>query len=63
MKQVLNNIPDLKEWLSDEILKKFNFILWKKSLLELHDPKNVKKKGNFLNRLIFDEIISKFLIN
>jgi len=63
IKQVLNNIPDLKEWLSDEILKKFNFISWKKSLLELHDPKNVKKKGNFLNRLIFDEIISTFLIN
>ena len=57
------NIPDLKEWLSDEILKKFNYISWKKAILELHDPKNIKKKGNFLNRLIFDEIISTFLIN
>ena len=63
IKEVLKNIPDLKEWLSDEILKKFNFITWKNALLELHDPKNVKKKGNFLNRLIFDEIISTFLIN
>ncbi len=60
---VLKNIPDLKEWLSDEILKKFNYISWKKAILELHDPKNFKKKGNFLNRLIFDEIISTFLIN
>ena len=61
--EVLINIPDLKEWLSDEILKKFNYISWKKAILELHDPKNIKKKGNFLNRLIFDEIISTFLIN
>ena len=60
---VLKNIPDLEEWLSDEILKKFNYISWKKSILELHNPKNIKKKGNFLSRLIFDEILSTFLIN
>ena len=59
----MKNIPDLNEWLSDEILKKFNYISWNKAILELHDPKNIKKKGNFLNRLIFDEIISTFLIN
>ena len=63
IKEVLKNIPDLDEWLSDAVLKKFNYISWKNSLLELHDPKNIKKKGNFLNRLIFDEIISTFLIN
>jgi len=61
--EVLKNIPDLDEWLSDEILKKFNYISWKKSLLELHNPKNIKKKGDFLSRLIFDEILSTFLIN
>ena len=61
--EVLKNIPDLDEWLSDEILKKFDYITWKKSILELHNPVNVKKKGNFLNRLIFDEILSTFLIN
>ena len=60
---VLKNIPSLDEWLSDEVLKKFNYISWKKAILELHDPKNVKKKGNFLKRLIFDEILSVFLIN
>ena len=61
--EVLKNIPNLEEWLSDEILKKFNYISWKKSILELHNPKNIKKKGNFLSRLIFDEILSTFLIN
>ena len=61
--EVLKNIPDLNEWLSKDILKKFNYISWKKSILELHNPKNVKKEGNFLKRLIFDEILSTFLIN
>ncbi len=61
--EVLKKIPDLNEWLSHNILKKFNFITWKKSILELHDPININKKGNFLNRLIFDEILSHFLIN
>ena len=61
--EVLQNIPDLNEWLSEDILKKFNYISWKKSILELHNPKNVKKKGHFLDRLIFDEILSTFLIN
>ena len=43
IQEVLKNIPDLKEWLSDEILKKFNFITWKEALLDLHSPKNIKK--------------------
>ncbi len=63
MDEVLKNIPDLNEWHSDDILKKFNYISWKKAILELHNPNNINKKGNFLNRLIFDEIISSFLIN
>ena len=61
--EVLKNIPNLDEWLSDEILKKFEYISWKESILELHNPKNIRKKGNFLSRLIFDEILSTFLIN
>ncbi len=63
MDEVLKNIPDLNEWHSEDILKKFNYISWKKAILELHNPKNINEKGNFLNRLIFDEIISSFLIN
>ena len=61
--EVLKNIPNLNEWLSIDILKKFNYISWKEAIIELHNPKNINKKGNFLNRLIFDEIISTFLIN
>ncbi len=61
--EVLENVPDLNEWLSERILKKFNNISWKEAIIELHNPKNIKKKGHFLSRLIFDEIISTFLIN
>ncbi len=60
---VLENIPDLQEWLSKDISKKFNNISWKEAVFQLHNPKNIKKKGSFLNRLIFDEILSTFLIN
>ena len=60
---VLQNLPDLNEWLSEHILKKFNNLSWKESVLKLHEPKNTNKKGDFLNRLIFDEILSNFLIN
>ena len=42
--EVLTKIPDLNEWLSKEILEKFDYISWKKSILDLHDPKNIKKK-------------------
>ena len=63
IQQVLKNIPDLDEWLSERILKKFNYISWKQSVIQLHHPKNIKKKGKFLDRLIFDEIFSTFLIN
>ena len=63
LKQVLENIPDLDEWLNEELLKKFNNISWKNAILELHKPENFKKKGKFLSRLIFDEIFSNFLIN
>ena len=47
IEEVLKNIPDLNEWLSNEILKKFNYITWKKSILELHNPNKAKKKRKF----------------
>ena len=61
--EVLKNLPDLDEWLSEDMSNKFNNISWKSSIIQLHDPKNFNQKGNFLNRLIFDEILSNFLIS
>ena len=61
--QVLEDLPDLNEWHSKEIMDKFDNISWKNSILELHKEKNINKKGNFINRLVFDEIMSNFIIN
>ena len=63
MDNVLKNLPDLDEWLSKDIQNKFNNISWKNSMMQLHDPKYFNKKGDFLNRLIFDEIFSNFLVS
>ena len=61
--QVLNKIPDLNEWLNKNISNKFENIKWKDAVIQLHDPKNLNKKGSFYKRLVFDEILSSFLIN
>ena len=63
IKYVLENLPELDEWLSNRILKKFDNLTWKDCILKLHSPKNFEEKGNFFNRLIFDEIFSTFLLN
>ena len=60
---VLINIPDLKEWHSNEILQKFDNLSWKKSIIKLHDPNNIHKKGNFFKRLVYDEIFATLLTN
>ena len=64
MQQVLENVPDLEEWHDTEVLKKFNNISWKESILKLHDPKSSNKTNSkFFKRLAFDEIFSSFLIS
>ncbi len=61
--EVLNKIPQLNEWLSDDICNRFNNISWKDAIIKLHNPKNINRKGYFYERLVFDEILSNFLIN
>ena len=60
---ILNKLPYLNEWLSNDILKNFNNITWRDAIIELHNPRNKGKTGNYLKRLIFDEIISTFIAN
>ena len=62
--QIIDNLPDLDEWHSKEIIKKFGNLSWNKSIRELHKPENIGKyKDNFYQRLAFDEIFSTFLVN
>ena len=41
--QVLNVLPNLEEWHSNEIMKKFDNISWHNSIKELHKPENIGK--------------------
>ncbi len=64
IKQIINNLPDFKEWHSKNITSKFQNISWKTSVEELHKPENIGNfKSNFYKRLAFDEIFSTFLVN
>ena len=64
IKQILNKLPCLDEWHSNDVIKKFNYISWNNSIKELHKPENVGNfKKNFYQRLAFDEIFSTFLVN
>ena len=64
IKQIIENLPELKEWHSNEIMKKFNYINWKEAIKELHKPENIGNyKKDYYKRLAFDEIFSTFLVN
>ncbi len=62
--QILKDLPTLKEWHSNHIIKKFDNITWNESIIELHKPENIGKyKSNFYRRLAYDEILSTFLVH
>ena len=62
--QIIEKMPNLSEWHSEEILRKFGNISWNNSIRELHKPENIGNyKEKFYNRLAFDEIFSTFLVN
>ncbi len=62
--EVLENIPNLDEWHSENIVKKFNSIRWKEAVQQLHKPSNIgNTNANFYKRLAFDEIFSSMLIS
>ena len=62
--QILKNLPTLKEWHSQNILKKFDNESWNSSIVKLHDPKNIDNyKSKFYKRLAYDEILASFLVN
>ena len=58
--QILNKLPNLNEWLEDEILNKYKFKPWNEVVKNLHNPNddNIKHKNLFRRRLAFDELLS-----
>ena len=59
VKKCLLNIPKLEEWLSKDILKKYNFNDFTTSLNNIHNPQNKSDMNeNNLNRLAYDEMLA-----
>ena len=62
--EVLKELPDLDEWLNDDIKKKFNNIKWKDAILKIHSlgTKEILK-SKYYKRLVFDELFAHFLLS
>ena len=63
IEQVLDNLPEIKEWHDSEFIKKMNFISWKSSILAMHNFDQEKDlNSNIYRRLAYDEIFSHLLV-
>ncbi len=62
--EVLKELPDLDEWLNDDIKKKFNNIKWKDAIIKIHslDTEEILK-SKYYKRLVFDELFAHFLLS
>ena len=61
--QVINNLPDVKEWYESHFLKKNNFLNWKENIIALHKTKDSQNNlSRTYKRLVFDEICANFLV-
>ncbi len=61
--EVLKNLPKMSEWLSPNAMKYLKNVSWNDAINNLHKPLEKNQNKKYLNRLIFDEIFSTFLIN
>ena len=60
--QIINNLPNIKEWHNEDFLRKNNFVNWKESIIALHRTKDGQNKtSKTYKRLAFDEICANFL--
>ena len=62
IENVINSLPELDEWYGPEIIKKFGFSSWKKSIQMAHSAQNNKNHSTYLKRLALDEILSNLLV-
>jgi len=63
IEQILENMPDLEEWHTPDILEKIQNKKWKESIINLHSSKNnIDINSNFYKRLAYDEILANLLV-
>ena len=59
--QVINNIPEITDWLDNNYIKKNNLLNWNDSIKQLHNSKDSKdNKSKSFRRLVFDELCANF---
>jgi len=59
--QVINNIPDISDWIDNDFIKKNNLLNWNESIKKLHNSKNNKDVlSKSFRRLVFDELCANF---
>ena len=63
LKKILDNLEESEDWHQEDILKKFKFESWKKSIQKIHKiEKNIDTSSPYFRRIAFDEIISNLII-
>ncbi len=61
--QVINNLPDIKEWHESHFLKENNFLNWKENIITLHKTKDSQNNlSKSYKRLVFDEILANLIV-
>ena len=59
--QVINDLPNIEDWLDNNFLKKNNLINWNESIENLHQSKDGKNNtSKSFRRLAFDELCANF---
>ena len=59
--QIINNLPNIEDWLDVDFIKKNNLITWNESIKEIHNSKEGKNNlSNSFRRLVFDELCANF---
>jgi ATP-dependent DNA helicase RecG len=59
--QIINNIPDISDWIDNNFIKKNNLLNWNQSIKNLHNSKEGKDNlSKSFRRLVFDELCANF---
>ena len=59
--QVINNLPEIDDWLEKNFIERNNLFNWSKSIKNLHRSNEAKKKqSKSFRRMVFDELCANF---
>ena len=59
--QVINNVPEIPDWLNDNFIEKNNLLSWNECIKRLHKSKESKNNlSKSFRRLVFDELCANF---